>query len=252
MLGIICGIPIGLYMQSKSYVPQVRGWDFKVFSAHLNILTTWTDVLQSAEETDEDAVHIFAYEKHKEIRKKCEHDVRGKHRLIWLDSSILGQFASPEFDKAITKLCEFEQEWRDQIRPVDPKHPLILPEGSFETNRAHEQMWSRAQSVNRKHDDISKIETLIQSFRETYRLTYDKKTGWLDRNGRFFVIDRSKHRRSLPRMWKYTFDCDRRLHFDVNVEGNKWFFMKDQTGMSNRYYEHVNLDPHGKVLTGSR
>ncbi len=252
MLGIICGIPIGVYMRSKSYAPTISDWEFKIFSAHGNIATNWTDVLQCAEMTTEDAVHIFAYEQNKKIRETCERDISGKHRLVWLEGSVLKHFATHEFDEAMTELCEFEREWRNQIRPADQRHPLILPEGSFETDRAHGQMWRRAQTVNRAHDDIFTIEKLIQSFRRTYRITESKKTGWLDRDGRYFVIDRSKHRGAPRRMWKYTFECDRMLHFDVNVEGNKRFFMKDFSGISTPYNEHANVDPHGKILTGSR
>lgn len=244
-------MPLGLFNRYRTYSPSISGWDIRVVptSGNSRLKSCWSQVVELAESGDSAGTHIVAYHPREDDRLEFQDDVNARHRLIWLTKPEISLYGWPQFDQTLADIAEFEDSWRDQLRPTKTSDALVLPETSFASERLFRGMWRRVQRVHMAADDLDEIEDLITQFDKTYWY----QNAWRDAEHRLFKYQGQRHRLLREsKLWKYTLDCPPDFHFDVSAErsadGLRLF--DSRTGRTFQFNQYTNVDPHGVVMDG--
>ena len=170
------------------------------------------------------------------------------HRGVWLDRHLSNQYGSGDFRDAIETLLEFEEQWREGLRP-DLNSPLLLPMSAFEAGAKVRDTWMRVQDVVIEHDGIDAVRGLIRRFAREHR----KHSGWIDERRLLFGRGVPHGMHGLPawRRQKLGFRLPEGFHFDVAHEKDRPFQLSDEKGMPRKFDTYTNVDPHGFVRGGS-
>lgn len=248
---IIAGISWPVIQRNRGYVPSFPGWEVLLFNSHttrIELQHCWKEVLAAVHALDHDGAHILCFEadySYEDTRTKYESTVGRRHRLLWMDPSIVKYFGDQVFEDRLRPVVDFEDEWRGKIRPAGVASPLFLPETCFEPkSQVSSHIWERSYKVRRNVDDINAVKALVPRFRrEHYQDGY-----WEDNRKLQFRRDPSDHVTTLPdHQWKFTFQLPRGFHFDVMHPRGQGFHLRDPAGQNWFFDTHANVDCHGYI-----
>jgi len=205
--------------------------------------TVWGDVKNVADGADAPGSHILAYHKSVSGRGRYEQEVRFRHRLIWLDHSLLYQGSGDEWWRDIEEKLQLEETWREHVRPPSRRHALILPRGTFASKH---DPWVTAQRAETERD-VARAHGQIKGFGEDHR----QRAAWRDQNDLLFDPGGPEHGRvPLSRQWKFTYQLGPGFHFDVRHERGRSFTVTDANGDGRSFREYTNVDSHGHLRGG--
>jgi hypothetical protein len=188
---ILAGIPRGIYLRQKDFSPQADGWDIVTVvsrSEHADVSKSWTTVVHTADEAS-DGAHIFAFHSLEQDRPRFNRTISSRHRLIWLDKTLLAEYGQPNFNYTLQRLVDFEMQWRNLVRPNSVGEPLVLPEPSFSTEGKYKGVWHRAQWVTTTSDTLTVVGELVSSFQSHY----GKAGKWIDERELVFSFTGPRH-----------------------------------------------------------
>ncbi len=248
---ILAGVSRSILMRNRVYAPAVPGWQVTVVPSQVfknSVARSWSEVLRTANDTGDDGAHILAFHGLLKERKQFERSVYGRHRLTWLDRPLLTLYGSTDFDLAIEKIADSESRWRDQIRPPNHRHALILPECSFTPQKGYAEMWGRAQHVAGETDQLNQVAKLLVAFRRTH---YATSGVWRDRFGLVFDPSAEPHAAATrENRWKYTYLAPEGFHYDVRSSDGRKFQVRDRSGVSYSFSDYTNVDCQGAIRDG--
>jgi len=248
---IIAGIGQGAATMHKTYSLDIPGWEVTFCHSmkfKTDLVTCWKDVMRHANELRHGGAHIFAFHNVHSMRKDFESHVYARHRMVWLDPNLIRDYGTSLFTDAVRRLVEFEELWRNIVRPRDTRSPLVLPEAVFEASPRVRHVWRLAQKVQHDDDRTAEVTQLLQSFRQEHYL----KRYWRDANARRFDPGGARHGGHIPseRCWKYCFEIPPGFHFDVSAELGGHISIRDAEGRVHEYTNYANVDCHGYVRSG--
>ena len=249
-ISLLAGVPKPIGQRHRGYLPSISGWQVIVVPSpakEVSVNPSWDAILQHADSADEAGAHILAFHSKIPDRGKFEKSVYGRHRLVWLDSQLLNLYGSVQFTQHIQDILDFEDQWRELIRPSNTRHALILPEPSFQPDSALSTAWSRVQRLVREKDSLERVSAQINAFRRRH---YSNSV-WQDRAGLVFDPGSVGHGEAKREWcWKYTYLVPAQFHFDVRAISNRGFQVRDRSGAVHSFTEYTNIDCHGVVRGG--
>lgn len=247
---IIAGVSQGVVSRNPGYTLAIDGWDVifchsKKYKSDLR--TCWPSVLKLADQPAHGGAHILAFHYSRDDHKEFEAHVYSRHRLVWVDSSVLKDYGTGRFEATVKSLIEFEELWRSSVRPPDVRSPLMLPECSFKPNGLLNQAWKRAQRVVADRDEINSVRALIVRFWHEHYL----QRCWIDAYDLRFNYRGARHG-VIPaaRRWKFAHELPEGFHFDVSADRGRPFLLRDEAGVVRKYTKYANVDCHGHVRGG--
>ena len=240
-------------VRHKGYELRIVGWDVRVLpsrtSSSADLSTCWADVIEMAHEAGIDGAHILAYHPRQSDRPRFQLDVRARHRLGWLDKSVIKEYGTAAFAEGIERLSKFEQKWRKALRPESVGDALMLPESSFDSITCGD-MWRRVRNLSICHDDITRVRDLVKEFTRRH---YQRGI-WCDLNQRQFVRQEYHAGAHLDREWRWKFTVLLPLGFHFNVsrpDRRGLVVVRDCNGNVHQHPRYLNVDPHGFVRGGT-
>lgn len=253
-IAVVAGVSLGSYQRSD-WRPVRSGWVIRVLPSqqlrHGNLKEIWKRVLNVGDErlhrTDAGVHFLLAHDREDE-RPLFRRELRRRSlRAVWLDRQLSTRYGSSDFRRAIDSLLEFEEAWRQRLRP-HLNSPLLLPESAFETRANVRDTWGRVHDVVVGHDDIGAVREAVQRFVREHR----KGSGWTDtRRLRFSRgTPHGQHGLSSWRRQKLGFSLPSGFHFDVRHEQRRGFQLIDQDGTRREFNVYTNVDPHGYLRGG--
>ena len=168
-------------------------------------------------------------------------------RAVWLDRQLSVQYGSPDFRREIDDILEFEEQWRQRLRP-NLNSPLLLPESAFGARANVRDTWTRARNVVTGHDNIDAVRESIHRFVREHR----KGSEWIDTRRLLFGrgAPHGVHGMLAWRQQKLGFRLPNGFHFDVKHEQGRSFRLSDQDGTRDEFNTYANVDPHGFMRGG--
>ncbi|MDE0029294.1 MAG: hypothetical protein OXU42_07850 [Deltaproteobacteria bacterium] len=165
-----------------------------------------------------------------------------------MDRRLSVRYGSPDFRQAINDILEFEEQWRQHLRP-GPNSPLLLPESAFGARANVRDTWTRTQDVVVGHDNIGAVHESICRFVREHK----KGSGWIDTHSLHFGRGAPHGGHGMPawRQQKLGFRLPNGFHFDVRHERGRSFRLSDQDGTRHKFNTYANMDPHGFMRGGS-
>ena len=253
-IAVVAGVSLASYRRSD-WRPERTGWRIHVLPGQEhrrgNLKNIWKRLLDSSEawtdSTDAGAHFLLAHDREDE-RPGYRHELRRRSlRAVWLDRRLSVQYGSPDFREAIDNILEFEEQWRQYLRP-DPNSPLLLPESAFGAKTNVRDTWRRSQDVVVGHDNIGAVRESIRRFVREHR----KDSGWLDTSRLLFGRGAPHGVHGIPawRRQKLGFRLPNGFHFDVKHEQGRSFRLSDQHGIRHEFTTYANVDPHGFMRGG--
>ena len=205
--------------------------------------TVWDEVQDIADRADASGVHILAYHKAPSERARYEEEIRFRHRLVWLDHSLLYGGDRDEWWTQIEEKLQLEETWRASVRPPDRRHALLLPRGTFASRR---DPWTTAQRAVTQRT-VARARGEIDEFEGAHR----RQGRWRDENGLLFDSGGPEHGVAPEnRRWKFTYQLSPGFHFDVRHDGGRGFTLIDASGEDRSFREYTNVDSHGYLRGG--
>ena len=160
-VAVISGVPLAIHRRHRDYGRDVDklldGWRATFIPSQTNrpsLQRIWPRVLSLIRSTNERGAHIIAYHSKISTRHKYEDESYAKHRLIWLPNDSLRLYGTECWLNLLREVLQFETNWRETIRPRDHRSSLMLPEVTFDPQRAYRDIWVRSQRVTREHDNL--------------------------------------------------------------------------------------------------
>ncbi len=253
-LAVVAGVSLGSYRRSK-WRPARSGWHFHVLPghqpAHGSLSDIWKRVLDDGDkwaESSNSGVHFLLAHDQGDERPKFRRELRRRSlRAVWLDKPFSTQYGSSNFREALNRLLEFEERWRQRLRP-ELNSPLLLPESAFTARASVQDTWRRVQDVAVGQDSIDAVGESVQRFAREHR----KHSAWMDT--RRLLFDRGplhgEHGLSSWRKQKLGFSLPNGFHFDVKHDRKTRFRLPDQDGTQREFNLYTNVDPHGFLRGG--
>ncbi len=245
-LAIIAGMPVGKAREFESRIDHKaahEGWSLAWVHARKDqpeLRHCWHEVEKIVGDADEDGVHILAYAKGKEERRRYEKEVRFRHRLIWLDHSNLYSYPEEAWWLEIEERLRLESAWRTDVRPPNQHHALVLPSGTFVSAR---DPWTKAQRAQ-TDAELDQVRAEIRMFSERHRY----QGFWRDDNSLLFDSGGAQHGQAPSgRRWKFTHQLPAGFHFDVQHEDGRSFSFMDADRIRQTFRDYANVDAHGNV-----
>ena len=253
-IAVVAGVSVESYRRSD-WRPERAGWRTHVIPGkerrHGSLAKIWKRLLDFGDECAEgtDAgVHLLLAHDRGDERPRFRRELRRRSfRAVWLDRHLSNQYGSDDFRDVIDALLEFEEQWREGLRP-DLNSPLLLPASAFEAGANVRDSWTRAQDVVIGRDRIDAVRGLIRGFvRE-----HGRRSGWIDERRLLFRRGAPHGMHGLPawRRQKLGFRLPDGFHFDVAHERDRTFQLSDQEGRPRKFDAYTNVDPHGFVRGG--
>ncbi len=250
---IVAGVPQGVYRRNKGYSPTIAGWELQFCPSkdhsRANLQGSLARLQQMADEADEPGAHILAFHWIEDERGELTRQFHARHRICWLETQLLRVYGQDAFTEHIARLAAFEDEWRSEIRPMDVKAPLMLPERCFVASGPVSDLWHRAQVVSISRDKIPAVRKLAERFTNTH----SRSSHWIDERGIRFSFDGPRHGDHVPlaRTWKYTFKVPQGFHYDVQHDRGGSFTILDHQHRRWNFKAYTNVDCHGVVRPGA-
>lgn len=250
---LIAGIPKALIRRNREYKLNVTGWDTRIIPSQdkgATLASYWKRVLAAADGHGPEGVHIIGFHHlGDDDRRSFEKNVGDKHRLIWLSNQLLALYGTDEFGDFILSHAQFEEQWREKIRPQRIASALLLPESSF-TPVVASKIWYRTRRVTPSRDDLTAITRLLDDFRQRHLV--GSRSVWKDGRDLEFQFSGSRHANTpTERRWKFTYFVDENFHYDVkHSRSNTPFIIIDGNGVSRRFTNYTNVDCHGFIRGG--
>jgi hypothetical protein len=248
---IIAGIPQGIYIRHKRYLPKVRGWQIALIPsrdhARANLSTCLDDILSMADRASSDGVHVVAAHYIDDEQPALTKWFYARHRVMWMDRSYLRVYGTPKFDDYIQAVSDFESEWRLSLRPLAVKDALMLPECAFVAASEVRELWRRSQVVSPSRDNIPAVTKLAEKFSAAHL----RAATWIDEREKCFSYAGKRHADHVvdALTWKFTFKIPDGFHFDVKNQRDRAFNITNHAGDTFRFNKYTNCDCHG-VLRG--
>ena len=253
-MAIVAGVSVESYRRSD-WRPERTGWRTRVIPGaerrHGNLAKIWKRLLDFGDEcadgTDAGVHLLLAHDRENE-RPRFRRELRRRSfRAVWLDRRLSNQYGSGDFCDAIQALLEFEEQWREGLRP-DLNSPVLLPASAFGAGANVRDTWTRVQDVVIGRDRIDAVRGLIRGFVRAHR----RHSGWIDESRLLFCRGAPHGMHGLPawRRQKLGFRLPDGFHFDVVHERDRTFQLKDQEGRPRKFDAYTNVDPHGFVRGG--
>ena len=82
---IIAGIPKPIGLRTRGFTPKAPGWQVEVVPSpikYISVAPSWGQVVDTANEADDDGAHILAFHSRIDERHRFETSIYGRHRLI--------------------------------------------------------------------------------------------------------------------------------------------------------------------------
>lgn len=248
-LVIVAGIPLGIHHRAKN-VPSRDGWTIKATPSHdhkrADLSRIWSRVMEEADRAPDAGAHLLLAHDRESDRPQFRDLGCRCHRATWLSHELSRKFGQDEFLEAFGQFMNFEEEWRDRIRP-GINSPLLLPETAFLAERTVKDAWSRARNVNRVRDTLGAVEATLRRFSDRHR----SHGSWHDARGLIFRRGEPHGRHGMPkwRRQKFTFRLPEGFHFDVKHSRNQSFRIQSRSE-TNEFAVYTNIDPHGFIRGG--
>ena len=248
---IIAGLSQAVVRRAKGFAPDIPTWDTRYIHSEVaksDLASCWPKVLFASNQPSHHGTHILAFHFRVDQRSRFERDVRGRHRLVWMDMALAGKWGTTDFIQRLQEMADFEMEWRGAIRPPGVSSPLMLPESAFDAAAAVAPIWARAQRVQAGRDALAAVVPLAKRF----RLEHYRRAAWVDIRERNFAVATARHAFHVPadRRWKFTFPIPQGFHYDVSALKGGRFNIRDHTRASQAVRQHVNVDCHGYLRRG--
>ena len=248
-LAIIAGMPRNKARQLRRRIDQTptHGMWCLVWVPARNdqagLQAVWGEVISAADAADAAGVHILAYHKAVSRRSRYEEEIRFRHRLGWLDHSLLYLPSGNEWWLEIEERLRLEKVWRGVVRPSNRSDALILPRDTFES---HKDPWTTAQRAETDRW-CARAQREIDSFGEHHRY----RRYWRDEKALLFDFRGQEHGHAPQcRQWKFTYQLSPGFHFDVCHEHARRFSVVDSDGETRNFRKYTNIDAHGHVRGG--
>jgi hypothetical protein len=247
---IVAGIPLAVARRHKDFRPSLGGWDLRIITSRENMAdlhSCWDSVQTTADSASPSGAHIAAYHVRDSDRPSFNKGVFARHRLVWLNNTTLREFGTAAWVRLVGAIAEYESRWRRSLRPLDVRHPLILPESGFVPIERVRDSWKRAASVTSSHDDLARVASMLQDF----AISHYRSGVW--RDVRQLVFDPGGARHGIvktPTRWKFTYLIPENFHFDVKHESGRRFALRDASGRSHYFEQYTNVDCHGTLRGG--
>lgn len=253
-IAVVAGVSLGSYQRS-AWRPVRTGWRIRVLPGQQHgcgsLSGIWKRVLRVGDEyadfTDAGLHFLLAHDREDE-RPRFRRELRNRSfRAVWLDRRISRQYGSDACRQAFEKILEFEEQWRQRLRP-NLTSPLLLPESAFEAEATVEDTWKRAHSVVVDHDNIDAVHHSIRRFVRNHK----KGPGWIDSRRLLFSRGAPHGIHGLP-AWqrqKLGFALPYGFHYDVKHERDSSFRLCDRKGTRSKFVAYTNVDPHGFIRGG--
>ncbi|GAB0057574.1 hypothetical protein SIID45300_01905 [Candidatus Magnetaquicoccaceae bacterium FCR-1] len=173
-------------------------------------------------------------------------------RFRWFEGKHLPLIYHPD-QELINRLSEIIQEeeyWRNNIKPDDIYHPLLLPKDIFNSQCKCQNLWEICDTYgdfNNLHDANRKIKIFTTTYQHT--MVHGGR-GWKDTTKLLFDPNGARHGDAPDfHRWKYSFQLPEGFHYDVNHEREQAFHVRDAKGVTRSATQggHLNIDPHGHV-----
>ena len=248
-LAIIAGMPNNKARQLKRRINETSAhgtWRLTWVPARKSqaeLRTVWGEVKDIADAADASGVHILAYHKAVSGRSRYEEEIRFRHRLGWLNHSLLYSGSSDEWWLDIEERLRLEEKWRGVVRPSNQRHALVLPSVTFASSQ---DPWTTAQRAETDRT-FARAQCEIDSFGEHHR----HRGLWRDENALVFDSYGPEHGHApQSRQWKFTYQLSPGFHFDVRHEHGRRFTVVDADSEIRSFREYTNVDAHGHVRGG--
>ena len=205
-------------------------------------------IFQYADSANEAGVHILAFHsRSSKIAGSSRNPYTAGIGLCGWIVQLLNLYGSVQFTQHIQDVLDFEDQWRELIRPSTTRHALNLPEPSFQPDSALSDAWSRAQRLVRKKDSLERVSAQINAFR---RRNYSNGV-WQDQADLVFDPGGARHGEAKREWrWKCTYLVLAQFHCDVRAISNRGFQVRDRSGAAQSFTEYTNVDCHGVVRGG--
>ena len=253
-IAVVAGVSLGSYRRSD-WRPARVGWRIRVLPGQNHrrgdLNDIWNRLLDSSEEwadsTDAGVHFLLAHDREDERPRYRREFGRRSLRAVWLDRQLSVQYGSPDFRREIDDILEFEEQWRQRLRP-NLNSPLLLPESAFGARANVRDTWTRARNVVTGHDNIDAVRESIHRFVREHR----KGSEWIDTRRLLFGrgAPHGVHGMLAWRQQKLGFRLPNGFHFDVKHEQGRSFRLSDQDGTPHEFNTYANVDPHGSMRGG--
>src|SRR5579871_1927610 len=170
---ILAGLPRRAFKRRLFVEPAVAvgHWNVELFPSgkdDLTLSSCWDAVIDRVEEidrmSDSPGVHIFAFHKsEKEFGEEYAPLVRDHHRIRRLESALVQNLGTGEFNVELTRLAQIEETWLQSLRPKHYTDPTTLPEDYFEVGVPFDAIWHRVRDYDGS-DAIAAIQSLVSNF----------------------------------------------------------------------------------------
>ena len=253
-IAVVAGVSLGSYKRSH-WRPARTGWQIHVLPGrehgHGSLSGIWKRVLGVGDEyvdrTDAGVHFLLAHDREDE-RRRFRHELRRRSfRVVWLDRRISRQYGSEPFRQMIETFLDFEEQWRQYLRPKLTS-PLLLPESAFTAAANVRDTWRRVHNVVVDHDSIYAVDHSISRFIREHK----KNPGWVDSRRLLFSrgAPHGMHGLAAWQRQKLGFLLPNGFHYDVKHEQKRSFSLCDQEGTRQPFVEYTNVDPHGFIRGG--
>ena len=177
-------------------------------------------------------------------------------RVRWLDHRILKSIPHriEDFFGAIGTVLNEELTWEETVKPRDESSCLLLPSCSFKANKSVSHLWEAASQAG-----IERIRLAADACRKFKEAHWQSDTrsrnsnrAWIDESRIVFEHRGQRHRLApFPRSWKFSYEVIGGFHYDAQSLDDRPFKVvaADGTRHTAPALGHINIDPHGVVLT---
>lgn len=249
-VAVIAGIPLEVHRRARNHPKRARWTIRKIPSQEAkraDLRSIWRRVMDEVDRAPDSGVHLLLAHDRESERPGFDELTCRCYRATWLSRELSRKYGQTEFLEAFDDFIDFEEAWRNRIRP-DTASPLLLPEQAFMAEKSVKDAWSRARNVNRERDDLNAVEKAIKRFSDLHR----RHGCWHDRQDLVFSngAPHGQHGLEPWRRCKFTYCFPEGFHFDVKHSRDRNFSIRSRSGVRD-FSVYTNIDPHG-FLRGGR
>ena len=255
MTAVLLGIPQSYVKRAKAAIAKSGrfvAWTFEYLPTTESRPAIPAKAIDRLENLvgEHDDVHLLGLSNQPD-RQDLVAELRRCFRFRWFGHKTLGTLASSSPEPFLARLAaDLAEEviWAQQIKPMDLKSALLLPENCFDTHSPHDNLWRAASSFG-DQENIRSAKIAIERFGQRYFRRADGKTRWIDRNDRIFDHQGQRHGVApFPRDRKFSFRFEMGFHYDVtSLDGRQFNLRVSNSSRTVPAEGYLNVDPHGEV-----